>query len=61
MKQKVSISMDKNLHARLIKTAKKDGRNLSNFIEQLAHQHLRVTALVAADNRPERRRREVVR
>ena len=61
MKHKFSISLDKKLHARLIDTAKKDGRSLSNFIEQLAHRHLKLEAVVAADSRPTRRYQEAVR
>jgi predicted HicB family RNase H-like nuclease len=61
MKRKFSISLDRSLHERLTDVAKKDGRSLSNFIEQLAHHHLRVQAVVAADSRPERRRREAAR
>lgn len=61
MKHKFSISLDKKLHARLIETAKKDGRSLSNFIEQLAHRHLTLEAVVIADGRPARRYQGAIR
>lgn len=55
VKHKISISLDKKLHQRLIDTAKKDGRSLSNFLEQLAHKHLTVSAVIEASSRQIRR------